>query len=140
MPFSFKLEKRLEPSRKISFLVPILSFILALLFGALLLALVGAPPVETYRAMLEGAFGSLTQVQGGEFYAVSETLVRAVPLMFTGLSVSIAFRMLFWNMMVPRPIPQDLAGRLVSLDRLANDLHARDKGFFYQRLYIAEVR
>jgi simple sugar transport system permease protein len=47
--------------------------------------------------MLEGAFGSLTQIQGGEFYAVSETLVRAVPLMFTGLSVAIAFRMLFWN-------------------------------------------
>jgi simple sugar transport system permease protein len=97
MPFSFKLEKRLEPSRRISFLVPILSFILALLFGAVLLALVGAPPVDTYRAMLEGAFGSLTQIQDGEFYAVSETLVRAVPLMFTGLSVAIAFRMLFWN-------------------------------------------
>ncbi len=39
--------------------------------------------------MVQGAFGSA--------YAISETLVRATPLMLTGLAVSIAFRMLFWN-------------------------------------------
>jgi simple sugar transport system permease protein len=47
--------------------------------------------------MLEGAFGTVTQWQAGEFYSVSETLVKSVPLMFTGLAVAIAFRMLFWN-------------------------------------------
>jgi simple sugar transport system permease protein len=97
LPFSFKLEKRLEPSRMVSFLVPIVSFLLALVFGAILLMLVGANPIDTYRAMLEGAFGTITQWQGAEFYSVSETMVKAVPLMFTGLSVAIAFRMLFWN-------------------------------------------
>ena len=96
-PFSLKLEKRLEPSRKVSFLVPIISFLLALVFGGILLAIVGANPFLTYQAMLEGAFGTVTQWQGGEFYSVSETLVKSVPLMFTGLAVAIAFRMLFWN-------------------------------------------
>jgi simple sugar transport system permease protein len=96
-PFSLKLEKRLEPSRKVSFLVPIISFLLALVFGGILLAIVGANPFLTYQAMLEGAFGTVTQWQAGEFYSVSETLVKSVPLMFTGLAVAIAFRMLFWN-------------------------------------------
>ena len=86
---ALKLERRMEPSRTANILVPSLSVVLALLAGALMLALVGVDPWGTYRAMLEGAFGSS--------YALSETLVRAIPLMLTGLAVSIAFRMLFWN-------------------------------------------
>ncbi len=97
MPFSIKLEKRLEPSRTISYLVPVASFVLALLFGAVLLAVFGANPWQTYRAMLEGAFGTPSQWQEGQFYSFTETLVKAIPLMLTGLGVSIAFRMLFWN-------------------------------------------
>jgi ABC-type uncharacterized transport system permease subunit len=97
MPFSLKLEKRLEPSKTISYLVPVASFVLALLFGAVLLVLAGADPLQTYRAMLEGAFGTPEQWRQGEFYSLTETLVKATPLMLTGLGVSIAFRMLFWN-------------------------------------------
>jgi simple sugar transport system permease protein len=82
-------ERRLEPSRLIAFLVPILSVILALVVGGSLLLAAGADPVETYRAMFDGAFGTK--------YARSEMLVKAIPLMLTGLSVAIAFRMLFWN-------------------------------------------
>lgn len=97
MPFYLKLEKRLKPSQTAYYLVPVVSFGLALLFGAILLALAGANPWQTYKAMLEGAFGTVAQWQAGEFYSVSETLVKAIPLMFTGLSVAIAFRMRFWN-------------------------------------------
>jgi len=82
-------ERRLEPSRLVAWLVPIVSFILALIMGGMLLLAAGANPIETYKAMFDGAFGS--------DYARSETLVKAVPLMLTGLAVSIAFRMLFWN-------------------------------------------
>jgi general nucleoside transport system permease protein len=82
-------ERRLEPSRRIAVLVPVLSFILALVIGGALLFAAGADPVETYKAMFDGAFGST--------YGRSETVVRAIPLMLTGLAVSIAFRMLFWN-------------------------------------------
>jgi simple sugar transport system permease protein len=82
-------ERRLEPSRRIAILVPILSFFLALVVGGILLLAAGANPIETYRAMLDGALGSP--------YARSETIVRAIPLMLTGLAVSVAFRMLFWN-------------------------------------------
>jgi len=97
MPFSVKLEKRLEPSQTVAYLVPVASFALALLFGAVLLALAGANPWHTYRAMLEGAFGTPAQWQAGQFYSLTETLVKATPLILAGLGVSIAFRMLFWN-------------------------------------------
>lgn len=82
-------EKRLERSRTAALLVPIVSIILALLFGGILLAAAGANPWETYKAMALGAFGAQ--------YNISETLVKAIPLMLTGLAVAIAFRMLFWN-------------------------------------------
>jgi simple sugar transport system permease protein len=82
-------ERRLEPSRRIAILVPILSIALALVMGGILLLAAGANPLETYKAMFDGAFGST--------YARSETLVRAIPLMLTGLAVAIALRMLFWN-------------------------------------------
>jgi ABC-type uncharacterized transport system permease subunit len=97
MPFSLKLEKRLEPSRTISVLVPIGSLLLALGFGAILLQLAGANPVQTYRAMLEGAFGTADQWRVGNFYSLTETLVKATPIILCGLAVSIAFRMLFFN-------------------------------------------
>jgi simple sugar transport system permease protein len=82
-------ERRLEPSRLIALLVPVISFLLALVVGGILLLAAGANPIDTYRAMFDGAFGTP--------YARSETLVRAIPLMLTGLAVSIAFRMKFWN-------------------------------------------
>ncbi len=82
-------ERRLEPSRLIAVLVPTLSVVLALAMGGILLLAAGANPLTTYKAMFEGAFGTT--------YARSETLVKAIPLMLTGLAVSIAFRMLFWN-------------------------------------------
>jgi ABC-type uncharacterized transport system permease subunit len=82
-------EKRLERSRLSEFLVPVFSFVMALLFGALILLAFGVNPLRAYSVMVKGSIGSS--------YAFSETLVKAIPLMLTGLGVSISFRMLFWN-------------------------------------------
>lgn len=82
-------EKRQSLSREAVILVPVISFITALLLGAILLIASGANPIATYTAMFRGAFGNL--------YAFSETMVKAIPLMLTGLGVAIAFRMRFWN-------------------------------------------
>ncbi len=84
-----RLERRLKPSRAAGVLVPFLSLILALAFGGLILLATGANPIVTYKAMAVGAFGSK--------YAVSETLVKAIPLILCGLGVAVAFRMRFWN-------------------------------------------
>ncbi|HEX2979787.1 MAG TPA: ABC transporter permease [Anaerolineaceae bacterium] len=92
-----RLEKRLAPSKLVSFLVPVISLVIALLVGAVILALSGANPLATYAAMLAGAFGTPAQWMSGDYYNLSETLVKAIPLMLCGLGIGIAFRMLFWN-------------------------------------------
>ncbi|NLW06523.1 MAG: ABC transporter permease [Clostridia bacterium] len=82
-------EKRLQPSPVIAVLVPVLSVFLALGLGAVFLAFTGFNPLEVYQNMLHGAVGSR--------YGFSETIVKAIPLMLAGLGVSVAFRMLLWN-------------------------------------------
>ncbi|MEJ5309468.1 MAG: ABC transporter permease [Anaerolineae bacterium] len=82
-------EKRESVSRRATVLVPVVSFVVSLIFGAILLAVSGANPFVTYAAMVKGAVGS--------WYGITETLVKAIPLMLTGLAVSVAFRMRFWN-------------------------------------------
>lgn len=86
---NIRFEKRLTRSRSATVLVPILSVVLALVFGALILMAFGINPLEAYQVMIKGSLGS--------GYALTETLVKAIPLMLTGLGVAIAFRMLFWN-------------------------------------------
>ncbi|MCA9914368.1 MAG: ABC transporter permease [Anaerolineae bacterium] len=63
--------------------------LVALAFGALLLMIVGVNPLEAYRLMVIGAFGS--------DFAIVDTLVKASPLMLTGLGVSLALRANIWN-------------------------------------------
>ena len=53
------------------------------------LALAGVSPITAYKEMLHGAFGSK--------YGLSETIVKTIPLILTGLAVAVAFRMLLWN-------------------------------------------
>lgn len=83
------LEKRAKPSPLLTLLVPVMSVVLALALGAVFLAITGYSPAKVYSAMLAGAFGSR--------YGVSETIVKAIPLMLAGLGVALAFRMLLWN-------------------------------------------
>ncbi len=84
-----RLEKKLQPSPLAPVLIPITSVFLALVMGGIFLLLTGRDPVAVYQAMLTGAFGS--------GYGLSETVVKAIPLILAGLGVSLAFRMQLWN-------------------------------------------
>ncbi|MFA6706410.1 MAG: ABC transporter permease, partial [Sphaerochaetaceae bacterium] len=83
------IEKRTKKSRLAIFLVPIVSFIISLLLGAIVLALSKASPIAAYSAMVKGAFGNARWFQ--------YTIVEALPLLLCGLGVGIAFRLKFWN-------------------------------------------
>jgi simple sugar transport system permease protein len=87
MPFSW--EKRLTPSKFMILAVPCIALLLSLVFCGVFLLLTGRDPIEIYTAMLSGALGS--------FYGLSETVVKAIPLMLCGLGISVAFRMQLWN-------------------------------------------
>ncbi len=57
--------------------------------GAVLFALLGVDPLEAYRVMGAGAFGSA--------FRFSEVVLRSIPLILTGLAVALAATMLLWN-------------------------------------------
>ncbi len=65
-------------------LLPVFATLAALLIGAIMLILLKANPIEAYRALLEGAFGSPN--------AIAETLVKATPYLMVGLGTCIAYR------------------------------------------------
>jgi general nucleoside transport system permease protein len=84
---------RLEPIAAPSGLrligLPLVALGLTLLVGMALAAVAGANPLATIGLILKGAAGSR--------FAALETLNRATPLIFTGLSVAVAFRARLWN-------------------------------------------
>lgn len=49
-------------------------------------------------------------------------------------------RLAYWNMLVPRSRPAEMASRLAPLESLASRLHLQDKAFFYSRFVVEEVR
>ena len=64
--------------------LPVFATLAALLVGAIMLLLLKVNPIEAYRAMWDGAFGSQN--------ALAETLVKATPLLLVGLGICISFR------------------------------------------------
>lgn len=89
-PYQVRFEQRLtEVPRWYSFWISFLAVVLALFIGALVIALAGGNPWASYRHIAGAAFGDI-----GVF---SDTLVKAIPLMFVGLACSLAFRMRLWN-------------------------------------------
>ena len=65
-------------------LLPVLAVLAALLIGAVLLALLRANPLQAYAALIGGALGDVS--------GLTQSLVKATPLLLVGLGICIAFR------------------------------------------------
>lgn len=63
--------------------------LLALVIGAILIAASGYSVIDAYANLFDGAFGSI--------YNLANTLMMATPLLFTGLSVAVAFQCGLFN-------------------------------------------
>lgn len=83
------LERRQQVPVWLALLSPVVAIALALLLCIPLVSWTGTPVLQSYGTMLQGAIGSR--------FALSETLSRATPLMYTGLAVAVAFRAKLWN-------------------------------------------
>jgi general nucleoside transport system permease protein len=68
---------------------PLAAVALSLALVSLALAALGANPAVTLAALADGAFGN--------WLAATDTLVKATPLVFTGLAISVAFSGAVWN-------------------------------------------
>ncbi len=71
------------------FIYSLTAIILALLIGAFLIYLSGYNVSKAYLFLLEGAFGNA--------YNIAQTLLKMIPLIFTGLAVAIGFRSGLFN-------------------------------------------
>lgn len=90
LPFRIRLEPRLkEPPRWYPWLISFLALVVALVIGGIVIAFAGGNPFQSYAHIARASFGDIG--------VLSDTIVKATPILFTGLACSIAFRMKLWN-------------------------------------------
>jgi len=65
-------------------LLPVGAAVVGLAFGAILLLIVGANPIDAYVSLFNGAVGNRN--------SIADTLVKATPLLFVSVGICIAFR------------------------------------------------
>ena len=70
-------------------LIPLLALLAALLAGAIVMLLSGDDPLAAYSGLFQGAFGD------GKGWA--RTVRKTIPLILTGLSVAVAFKVSLFN-------------------------------------------
>jgi simple sugar transport system permease protein len=88
--FSLRLEPRLEePPRWYPAVVSFGAILVALVLGGILIAFAGGDPFRSYAHIAKASFGNLG--------VLSDTIVKATPILLTSLACSIAFRMKLWN-------------------------------------------
>jgi len=90
MTWRIKLEPRLDvPPAWYPPLVSLGAILVALILGGLLISLVGGNPMRSYAHIARASFGDTG--------VLSDTIVKATPIILTALACSIAFRMKLWN-------------------------------------------
>ena len=73
-----------------SFVVPLLSILLAFIVGGVIMAALGADPFAAVKYLFQGAFGSKANI--------GTTLTKATPLMFTSLCACFAYKCGVFNL------------------------------------------
>jgi simple sugar transport system permease protein len=86
---TLRLEARQKTPAWYNIALPFLAIAVTLVLASGLIALAGANVLHAYAVLFTAAFGGI--------YPITETLVRATPMIFTGLAVAVAFRAKFWN-------------------------------------------
>ncbi|GGA17609.1 ABC transporter permease [Paenibacillus marchantiophytorum] len=86
MPYRFEID---PTGRDSPWWVTLAAIILALIACGIFISLNGMNPIAVYGKMLKGAFGST--------FGLTETLVKAIPLLLCGIGVSFAYRISVWN-------------------------------------------
>lgn len=88
-PFRLVFDQRTEAPRRLTILVPLVSVIAALFFGAIFLLATGYSPVHTYGNMINDSFASSR--------GITDTLALATVLICTGVAAAFAFQMNVYN-------------------------------------------
>ncbi len=88
--YRIRFEPRLEePPKWYPLVISILALIVALILGGFVIAFAGGDPIRSYQHIAKASFGSIG--------VISDTIVKATPIMLAALACSVAFRMKLWN-------------------------------------------
>jgi len=89
-PLHFRIEPRLsEPPAWYPAAISVGAIIVALILGGVLIAFAGGDPIRSYQHIAKAAFGDIG--------VLSDTIVKATPIILAALACSVAFRMKLWN-------------------------------------------
>lgn len=90
LTYKLRLEARLdEPPAWFSFLLSLAAILVALILGGIVIGAAGGDPIRSYLHIANASFGSLG--------VLSDTIVKATPILLAALACAIAFRMRLWN-------------------------------------------
>ena len=84
-----RLERRPEASQVMSYVSPLIAFVLMLLGGLLLFAFLGKNPLEGFKVFFINPIS--------DWYGVSELFLKATPLMLIAVGLAVGFRANVWN-------------------------------------------
>ena len=88
--YRIKVEPRLDqPPAWYPVAVSVSAILVALILGGIMIASVGGNPFLSYAHIARASFG--------DFGVLSDTIVKATPILLAALACSIAFRMKLWN-------------------------------------------
>ena len=88
--FRIRIEPHLsEPPAWYPVVVSIGALVLALILGGILIAFAGGDPIRSYVHIAKASFGDIG--------VLSDTIVKATPILLAALACSVAFRMKLWN-------------------------------------------
>ena len=112
-PYRVQIETRLDNPGWMAILSPVLGVLVALVVGGFVMLAAGSTnPVDTYVEIFKEGYGTPADWQAGAtalmtgtdcpkgslcFGPLSDTLVKASPILLTGLACLFAFRMKLWN-------------------------------------------
>jgi general nucleoside transport system permease protein len=85
----WKLELRGTPSRAMTYLSPLIAIVLTMLLGALLFIVLGKDPLAGLKVFLIDPFNGKR--------AISELLLKSIPLILCALGLAVCFRANIWN-------------------------------------------
>jgi simple sugar transport system permease protein len=89
MKYRVRIERRLDISPSVQIGAVIFSLVCAFVVIALIFYFLGVDPLNAYRRILIGGFGSI--------YGLSESLTKAIPLLLGGVGLALAFRARVYN-------------------------------------------
>lgn len=84
-----RLTRRPQMNAKNAWVIRIASFVVAILIGAIIFAILGNNPLTAYKTIINGAFGKASGIR--------QTVKFAIPLLGTGLALAPCFKMRYWN-------------------------------------------